>query len=68
MGLGRGFPRSASSDLYVNDLGFAAMKAGFVIERHTSQEVRIGSRVDGALARTFWRFVALVGCGHVSGL
>jgi len=27
-----------------------------------------GSRVDGALARTFWRFAALVGCGHVSGL
>src|SRR6516225_5060907 len=28
----------------------------------------VGSRVDGALARTFWRFAALVGCGHVSGL
>lgn len=24
--------------------------------------------MDGALARTFWRFAALVGCGHVSGL
>src|SRR6185312_268403 len=35
MGLGRGFPRSASGDLLINDLGFAAMKAGFVIERHS---------------------------------
>jgi len=33
-----------------------------------SIDVRFGSRVDGALARTFWRFAALVGCGHVSGL
>jgi hypothetical protein len=33
-----------------------------------SCEVRFGSRVDGALARTFLRFAALVGCGHVSGL
>ena len=24
--------------------------------------------MDGALARTFWRFAALVGCGLVSGL
>jgi hypothetical protein len=28
----------------------------------------LGSRVDGALARTFRRFCRLVGCGHVSGL
>jgi len=31
-------------------------------------DVDFGSRVDGALARTFWRFAGLVGCGHVSGL
>ena len=29
---------------------------------------RGGSRVDGALARTFLRCCRLVGCGHVSGL
>jgi hypothetical protein len=29
---------------------------------------RNGSRVDGALARTFFRCCRLVGCGHVSGL
>jgi len=29
---------------------------------------RFGSRVDGALARTFLRSCRLVGCGHVSGL
>ena len=31
-------------------------------------DVAYGSCVDGALARTFRRFAALVGCGHVSGL
>jgi hypothetical protein len=35
MGLGRGFPVQLPAICYVNDLGFAAMKAGFVIERHT---------------------------------
>src|SRR5262252_1344569 len=33
-----------------------------------SVHFRSGSRVDGALARTFRRLAALVGCGHVSGL
>ena len=36
--------------------------------RRAAVEVRLGSRVDGALARTFLRCCRLVGCGHVSGL
>lgn len=36
--------------------------------RMTNIDACFGSRVDGALARTFLRCCRLVGCGHVSGL